>query len=88
MTGTSGLSGSGPEWSLDTAAGGCDPASCVQAPGWGRGPQSTPCPEVGLQGCLSARGGHWKGQAPGLLSSPNSGVWVDHSYALFLSGLL
>lgn len=28
------------EWSLDTAAGGCDTASCIQAPEWGRGPET------------------------------------------------
>lgn len=39
------LQGSGvmaPEWSLDTAAGGCAAASCVQAPEWGRSPQNPP----------------------------------------------
>lgn len=31
-----------PKWSRDTAAGGCDTASCVQAPEWGQGPQHPP----------------------------------------------
>lgn len=60
-------------------SGGCDPASCVQAPGWGRGPQNPP---------VSRSGSAVEGSGSGLLSSPNPGVWVDRSSVLFLSGPL